>query len=123
MRPALLRVVFIFVVCMTGLLVAGCCSTDRCRAITSANLLHDAGAAAAEAITHACTDKYHASQSLAEVAALDKPCIPVSTAYAGFRKALAVLVTKLAAGETAVGATLAAVEEAASVLSQKLGDL
>lgn len=111
-----------------SLVLAGCCTSDRCRAITTANMMHDAGDVAAESLKLGCTDRYRQSMSLAEIAELDKPCLPAAAAYGAFRRAHAALVAVLVALQAgdpgaAVAGALRAAQEAATELAARIAEV
>lgn len=106
-------------------LLAGCCTSDRCVAVTTANFLHTSGVAAAEALRIGCSERYKQSDSLPQIAELDKPCLPAKAAYVTLEKTEARLVALLAAlaeGKV-LEAALAAAREAASELAEKIAEV
>lgn len=106
--------------------LSGCCTSDKCVAITASNMMHDAGIAAAESIRIGCTERYKSADTLDKIAALDAPCLPASQAYSDFAKAQAILESVLTAvlagaSSTAIAASLATAKSAALALSSTLG--
>lgn len=75
--------------------LAGCCTSDKCIAITTSNALYEGGMYAAAQIEAKCTEPYATATSEEEIKRLDAKCLPASAAYAALRTAHAALVASL----------------------------
>jgi ABC-type proline/glycine betaine transport system substrate-binding protein len=111
------------------LVLAGCSLTAQDRAVLSANTTRDVASVEHDAIESFCIPRYEAAQSVKEVDAADKLCLPARASYLAVKLSWGVMVNVLQA-EKAGTATEAQVEDAArqlgdsfSVLKEAMGDI
>jgi hypothetical protein len=116
------------IVMVLALLVTGCGASPLKTAIVVSNGLSDVGQAASTTLDSTCVAAYKSAKTEADIAAIDKPCLPAAKAYAVLRATHAALVAAIVAVEAGadpaqLDAAIQRARDAASTLGAVISEV